>query len=317
MVKIAILDDYQRVARSFADWSRIEAGNEIVTFDTPFKDEADVTAKLAEFEVLCVLRERTRFPRGVLERLPKLKLMASTGLRNAAIDMKAAAERGIVVCGTDSGSVATAELAVGLMLAVARSIPLEDANMRAGRWQTTVGMELHGKTLGLLGLGKLGGGVARVGAALGMKIIAWSQNLTQARCDEFGARRVEKDELFAQADVLSIHLVLSDRSRGLVGARELTMMKRSAILINTSRGPIVDEDALLKALQSGWLRGAGIDTYGTEPVPVDHPIRTCPRTVLTPHLGYVTEETYRLFYADTVDNIAAWLGGAPKRVMTA
>ena len=315
MVKIAILDDYQRVARSFADWSQLEKGNEIVVFDAPFKDEAETVARLADFEVLCVLRERTRFPRSVIERLPKLRLMASTGMRNAAIDMATAAERGIVVCGTGSGSVATPELTIGLMLAVARSIPLEDANMRGGRWQTTVGMELSGKTLALLGLGKLGGSVAKVGAAFGMNLIAWSQNLTEARCAEIGARKVTKDELFAQADVLSIHLVLSDRSRGLVGARELTLMKRGAILINTSRGPIVDEDALVKALQGGWLRGAGIDVYGTEPVPSDHPIRTCPRTVLTPHLGYVTEETYRHFYSETVDNIAAWLAGSPKRVL--
>jgi phosphoglycerate dehydrogenase-like enzyme len=315
MVKIAILDDYQRVARSFADWSKLEAGNEIVTFDAPFKDEADVVAKLADFEVLCLLRERTRFSRAVIDKLPKLRLLASTAMRNAAIDMQAAAERGIAVCGTGGGTAATPELTIGLMLAVARSIPLEDANMRAGRWQTTVGMELRGKTLGLLGLGKLGGEVAKVGAALGMTLIAWSQNLTEARAAEIGTRRVEKDELFQQADVLSVHLVLSDRTRGLVGPRELTLMKRGAILINTSRGPIVDEDALVKALQGGWLRGAGLDVYGQEPLPADHPLRTCPRTVLTPHLGYVSEETYRTFYADTVDNIAAWLAGSPKRVM--
>lgn len=317
MVKIAILDDYQRVARSFADWSRIEAGNEIVVFDTPFKDEADVVAKLADFEVLCILRERTRFPRSVIERLPKLKLMASTAMRNAAIDMKAAAERGILVCGTGGGVAATPELTIGLMLAVARSIPLEDANMRAGRWQTTVGMELRGKTLGLLGLGRLGGEVAKVCTALGMNLIAWSQNLTDARAAEAGARRVEKDALFAQADVLSVHLVLSDRTRGLVGPRELGLMKPGAILINTSRGPIVDERALLDALRAGRLRGAGLDVFDQEPLPADHPLRTCPRTVLTPHLGYVSEETYRHFYGDTVDNIAAWLAGSPKRVMTA
>ena len=316
MVKIAVLDDYQRVARAFADWSRIEAGNEVVVFDKAFQDEADVIARLADFEVLCLLRERTRFPRSVIERLPKLRLMASTAMRNAAIDMQAAADRGIVVCGTGGGSAATPELTIGLMLAVARSIPLEDGNVRAGRWQSTVGMEMHGKTLGLLGLGRLGGAVGKVGAALGMNLIAWSQNLTDARAAEGGARRVEKDELFKQADVVSIHLVLSDRSRGLVGARELTLMKRSAILINTSRGPIVDEDALVKALQSGWLRGAGLDVYGIEPLPADHPMRSCPRTVLTPHLGYVSEETYRTFYAETVDNIEAWLAGAPKRVMS-
>jgi phosphoglycerate dehydrogenase-like enzyme len=316
MVKIAVLDDYQRVARTFADWSRIESGNEVVVFAAPFNGEADVIAKLADFEVICLLRERTRFPRGVIEKLPKLRMMASTAMRNAAIDMQAAADRGIVVSGTRAGNTATAELTIGLMLAVARSIPLEDANMRGGRWQTTVGMEMQDKTLGLLGLGRLGGAVAKVGAALGMKTIAWSQNLTAERAAEMGARRVEKDELFAQSDVLSVHLVLSDRSRGLVGARELTLMKRTAILINTSRGPIVDEDAMVKALQGGWLRGAGIDTYGIEPLPADHPLRTCPRTVLTPHLGYVTEETYRLFYGDTVDNIEAWLKGAPTRLMT-
>ena len=317
MVKIAVLDDYQRVARSFADWSRIEKANQIVVFDAPFKDEADVAASLADFEVLCVLRERTRFARSVIDKLPRLKMVASTAMRNAALDMKALADRGIVVCGTGGGTAATPELTIGLMLAVARSIPLEDGNVRAGRWQSTVGMEMHGKTLGLLGLGRLGGAVAKVGAALGMNLIAWSQNLTAERAAEIGAKRVGKDELFQQSDVLSIHLVLSDRTKGLVGARELTQMKRTAILINTSRGPIVDEDALVKALQGGWLRGAGLDVYGTEPLPADHPIRTCPRTVLTPHLGYVSEETYRIFYGDTVDNIEAWLAGAPKRIMTA
>lgn len=316
MVKIAILDDYQRVARTYADWSRIESGNEIVVFDQPLRDESEVVAKLADFEVLCILRERTRFPRSVIERLPKLKLMASTAMRNAAIDMKAAAERGVVVCGTNAGNYATAELTIGLMLAVARSIALEDGNMRAGRWQTTVGMELQGKTLGLLGLGRLGGAVAKVASALGMNLIAWSQNLTEARAAEAFARRVEKDELFLRSDVLSVHLVLSDRSRGLVGARELALMKRDAILINTSRGPIVDEPALIDALQHGRLRGAGLDVYGLEPLPSDHPLRSCPRTVLTPHLGYVTEETYRTFYGDTVENIAAWLAGSPIRIMT-
>jgi phosphoglycerate dehydrogenase-like enzyme len=309
MVRIAILDDYQNVARTFADWSRLERAHEVVTFDRPFRDEADVVASLADFEVLCVLRERTRFPRSVIEKLPKLKLMASTAMRNAAIDMAAAADRGITVCGTGGGHVATPELAV------ARNIAIEDANVRSGRWQTTVGMELSGKTLGLLGLGRLGGEVARIAAAMGMKLIAWSQNLTAERCAATGAELVSKDDLFRRADVLSVHLVLSDRSRGLVGARELGLMKPTAILVNTSRGPIVETAPLVEALKAGRLRGAGLDVYDSEPLPTDHPLRSCPRTVLTPHLGYVSEETYRIFYGDTVDNIEAWLAGAPKRIM--
>jgi phosphoglycerate dehydrogenase-like enzyme len=315
MVRIAVLDDYQHAARKFADWSGLEKEHKVVVFDSPFASADDVVAKLAGFEVLCILRERTRFPRELIARLPKLRLMASTGMRNAAIDMTASKERGIVVCGTGSGSVATPELTIALMLAVARQLPVEDANMRSGHWQTTVGMELHGKTLALLGLGRLGGQVAKVASALGMRLIAWSQNLTEARAAECGAVRVDKDELFARADVLTVHLVLSERTRGLVGARELGLMQRSAILINTSRGPIVDEAALVSALEGGRLRGAGIDVYGEEPLPAGHPLRRAPRTVLTPHIGYVTEETYRAFYGETVENIEAWLAGKPKRVI--
>jgi phosphoglycerate dehydrogenase-like enzyme len=315
MARIAVLDDYQKAARRFADWSRLERQHQVTFLHEPFRDLEHAAAALGGFEVVCAMRERTRFSRELIGRLPALKLIATTGMRNAAIDMKAAAERGIVVCGTGSGNVATAELTIALMLGLVRHLAIEAANMRSGAWQTTVGTELSGKTLGLLGLGRLGGHVARVAAALGMKLIAWSQNLGEARAAELGARRVEKDELFRQADILTIHLVLSERTRGLVGQRELGLMKSTALVINTSRGPIVDEAALVSALQAGRLGGAGIDVYGSEPLPADHPLRTAPRTLLTPHIGYVTEETYRQFYGETVENIEAWLAGSPERVI--
>lgn len=314
MTRIAILDDYQNVALSMADWSLLE-GAEITVFDAAFASMDAAAAALAGFDVLCIMRERTPFPRPLFERLSSLKLLATTGHRNASIDLAAAKDHGVTVCSTRSLPHATPELTWGLILALARNIPTEERNMGEGRWQTTVGTVLHGKTLGILGLGRIGSRVAAVGAAFGMDIIAWSQNLTDARAAECGARRVEKDDLFRQADILTIHVQLSERTRGLVGAPELAQMKPTAFLVNTSRGPIIDEAALLDALERRQIGGAGIDVYWTEPLPAGHPLRRAPLTVLTPHLGYVTEDSYRVFFTETVENIQAFLAGKPIRVL--
>jgi phosphoglycerate dehydrogenase-like enzyme len=310
-VKIAVLDDYQRVAQRFADWSRLD-GHEVTFFHEPLDQPART---LEPFDVVCAMRERTPFPAELLERLPNLRLLVTTGQRNASIDLDAAARQGVTVCGTEGSWQATTELAFGLMLALARHIPQEDAAIRAGGWQTTVGASLDGKTLGIVGLGRLGSAAARIGAAFGMRLIAWSENLTAERAAECGAELVSRDDLFAAADFVTIHLVLSRRTRGLIGARELALMKPTAFLLNTSRGPIVDEAALLAALEAGTIGGAGLDVFDREPPPVDHPLRTAPNTVLTPHLGYVTEDTYRLFYEQTVEDIEAFLAGQPVRVI--
>jgi phosphoglycerate dehydrogenase-like enzyme len=261
------------------------------------------------------MRERTPFPRALLERLPRLRLLVTTGMRNAAIDLQAAADRGVLVCGTGGLPYPTAELAWGLVLALARRIPREDRATREGRWQETVGLGLNGKTLGVLGLGTLGSRVARFGRAFEMDVLAWSQNLTAERAAEIGAVRVDRDELLARSDVVTIHLVLSERTRGLIGARELGLMKRTAYLVNTSRGPIVDEAALVRALRDGTIAGAGLDVYDEEPLPPDHALRGLPNTVITPHLGYVTEETYRIFYGQALEDILAYLRGEPVRVL--
>ncbi len=315
MVNIALLDDYQNVALKMADWSGLQANHKITVFNEHIKGEDAVAKALADFEVVGIMRERTPFPRTLLERLPKLKLLVTTGLRNASVDVQAAKARNVVVSGTEAGGHATAELAFGLLISLARNLPTEFSNMRDGRWQTTVGTDVRGKTLGLLGLGKLGGEVAKFGKAFGMKPIAWSQNLTAERATEQGVERVEKDDLFRRADFISIHLVLSDRSRGLVGARELGLMQPTASIINTSRGPIIDAAALATALKEKRIRGAAIDVYDTEPLPADHPLRSEPRAVLTPHIGYVTEESYRLFFAGMVEAIEGWLAGKPVRVI--
>ncbi|HST25469.1 MAG TPA: D-2-hydroxyacid dehydrogenase family protein [Gaiellaceae bacterium] len=311
MARIAVLDDYQRVASRFADWSQLD-GHELTFFHEPLAGPARV---LEPFDVVCAMRERTAFPAELLERLPNLRLLVTTGMRNAAIDLESAARQGVTVCGTEGSWQATTELAFALILALARRIPLEDAGMRAGGWQSTVGVGLDGKTLGIVGLGRLGSAAARIGAAFGMRVVAWSENLTAERAAEHGGELVTKDELFATADFVTIHLVLSGRTRGLVGQHELALMKPTAFLVNTSRGPIVDEDALLAALRDGTLAGAGLDVYDQEPLPADHPLRGAPNTVLTPHLGYVTEETYRVFYEQTVEDVAAWLAGEPVRVL--
>ncbi len=311
MARIAVLDDYQRVATRFADWSRLD-GHEVTFFHEPLDDPARV---LEPFDVVCAMRERTPFPAEVLERLPNLRLLVTTGMRNASIDLDAAARQGVIVCGTDGSWQATTELAFGLMLALARRIPREDASIRAGGWQTTVGVGLDGRTLGIVGLGRLGSAAARIGAAFGMRLSAWSQNLTAERAAECGAELVTRDELFADADFVTIHLVLSRRTRGLIGARELGLMKPTAYLINTSRGPIVDEGALLAALEAGTIAGAGLDVFDREPLPANHPLRTAPNTVLMPHLGYGVREVWAQFYPESVENALAFLDGRPARVM--
>ncbi|HEX7095120.1 MAG TPA: D-2-hydroxyacid dehydrogenase family protein [Acidimicrobiales bacterium] len=315
MKRVAILDDYQRVATRYADWSVLDGRVEVTSFTDHVADEDALVERLADFPIVVAMRERTPFPRRVIERLPNLELLVTTGPFNAVIDIDAAAERGVTVCGTGGVLFNTSELTWALILACARHIPTEDRNVKSGGWMTTVGTDLYGHTLGLLGAGRLGGAVAKVGLAFGMKVIAWSQNLTDERAQEIGAVRVERDELFRQADVLSIHLVLSDRTRAIVGERELSLMKPSAILVNTSRGPIVDEDALAKALEERRIRAAGLDVFSIEPLPADHPFRRLDNVICTPHIGYVTEDCYRVFFGDIVEDIAAYLDGSPIRAI--
>jgi phosphoglycerate dehydrogenase-like enzyme len=315
VTRVALLDDYQGVALAMADWGRLPAEVEVTAFGDHLADPEAVAARLAAFEVVVAMRERTPFPRALLERLPALRLLVTTGMRNAAIDLRAAAERGVVVCGTGGLPYPTAELTWGLILALARRIPLEDRGVREGRWQRTVGVGLNGKRLGVLGLGTLGSRVARIGRAFEMEVLAWSQNLTAARAAEAGATLVPRDELLARADVVTIHLVLGDRTRGLLGARELALMKPTAFLVNTSRAPIVDVTALVAALRAGALAGAALDVYDEEPLPPDDPLVGLPGVVLTPHLGYVTEETYRVFYGQALEDVEAYLAGAPVRVL--
>lgn len=305
-LRIAICDDYQGVALKMADWSRLGADVDIVSFDHPLAGEAAVAA-LADADVLVLMRERMAMPRALLERLPKLKFIAVTGSHAGVVDSVAANERGVGVALTSPVPSASAgEHAWALMLVVARHIVVEDRNMREGRWQTTIGMRLEGRTLGLLGLGTLGERMARYGRAFDMELIAWSANLTPERAAACGVRLVGKEELLRRSDFLSVQLKLSDRTRGLIGASELALMKPSAVLINTSRGPIVDEAALIAALRSGRIAGAGLDVFDIEPLPAVHPLRSCPNTVLTPHIGFVTEEGYRNFYNGIVERIIKW-----------
>jgi phosphoglycerate dehydrogenase-like enzyme len=318
-MRLSILDDYQGVALDMADWSAVRGrGIEIAVERFPFADAEDVVRSLADSEIVAAMRERTAFPKGIVDRLPKLKLLITTGMRNASFDMAALRDRGVTVCGTGGpggGNEDTAELAWGLILGAARRIAEDHQFMRLGGWQTRIGHRVAGKTLGLLGLGRLGSGVARVGLAFGMKAIAWSQNLTAEKAAAQGVERVEKDELFRRSDILSVHLVLSDRSRGLVGAREIGLMKPSAILVNTSRGPICDTAAIIEALKAGRLAYAGFDVYDQEPLPINHPLRTAPNVILTPHIGYVTDENYRSSYPQIVENVVAFLDGKPVRVI--
>lgn len=315
MARIAITDDYQNVALSCAGWSRLEANHEIVVFDKPFASEDEAAAKLAPFDIIGIMRERTAFPRSLLSRLANLKLLVTTGMRNASVDTRSAGELGIRVCGTEGSSHATAELAMALILGLARNFHVELRNMQDGRWQTTVGQDLRGKTLGVLGLGRLGSATAGYAKAFGMDVVAWSANLTAQAASEKGAIRVEKDELFQRSDFITIHLVLSDRSRGLVGAREFGLMKPSASIVNTSRGPIIEGMALAAALREGRIAGAALDVYDVEPLPAVHALRTEPRALLTPHIGYVTADTYRQFYGGMVEAIEGHLAGKPIRVI--
>lgn len=315
--RVAVLDDYQDVARRYADFASLPAHTEVVVFRDHLKDEVALAARLSDFDAIIAMRERTPFGRSLLARLPRLKLLITTGMRNASIDVAAARERGVVVSGTDGLPYPTAELTIGLILALARKIPLEDRATRAGAWQVSVGTGLSGKTLGLLGLGRLGSRVARVALAFDMRVIAHSQNLTAARAAEHGAELVSFDALLSESDVLSVHLVLSERTRGLVGERELSKMKPSALLINTSRGPIVDEAALVSALEARSIAGAALDVFDEEPLPSAHALRRLDNTVITPHLGYVTDETYRIFYGHALEDVAAYLRGEPIRTISA
>ena len=314
--RCAVLDDYQNVALTFADWSRVTSDVEVKVFNTGLGDLNAVAQALQGFQIVCAMRERTPFPRALIEKLPDLKLLVTTGLKNAAIDVAAATERGVLVCGTESLGHPTAELTIGLVIDLARRISFESARMKAGEpWQVTVGGDLNGKTLGVIGLGKLGSRVAKVARALDMEVVAWSQNLTPEKCAEIGVEYATKDDLLRQSDFVTIHMVLSPRSKGLIGAAEFALMKKSAYLINTSRGPLVDESALIDALTSKTIAGAGLDVYDTEPLPKGHPLRSLPNALLTPHLGYVTQDNYRVFYGQTVDAIRAFLDGKPIRVI--
>lgn len=316
-MRCAVLDDYQNIALTMADWSRVTGDVEVTVFNKGLGDTDAVAKALQGFQIVCVMRERTAFPRALFEQLPDLKLLVTTGGRNAAIDISAAKDHGVVVCGTDGAKHPTAELAIGLLIDLARNISVENARMKAGEaWQSTVGRDLFQHTIGILGLGNLGGRVAKVAQAFGMRVLAWSQNLTPERCEDIGVEYATREELLKQSDFVTIHMVLSDRSRGLIGAPELSLMKRTAYIINTSRGPIIDEAALITALQDGTIAGAGLDVFNTEPLPQDHPLRKLPNVILTPHLGYVTQDGYKKFYGGTVDAIRAWLDGKPVRVIT-
>jgi phosphoglycerate dehydrogenase-like enzyme len=307
-MQVAILDDYQDVALTLADWSEVASRATITVFNDHVADPAAVVERLEPFDVICVMRERTPLPREVIERLPRLKMIASTGPFNASVDVAAAKERGIHVSTTGGYVESTVELTWALILATARRIVDESVSVRGDGWQTTVGRQLGGTVLGVLGLGRIGSRVARVGEAFGMDIIAWSANLTPEGAEQAGATYVSKQELFASADVLSIHLVLSDRSRGLVGAEEFALMKPTALLVNTSRGPIIDEPALLDALRARRIGGAGLDVFDTEPLPAGHPLRSLDNVVATPHIGYVAEQVYRVFYGEAAAEIGRWLG---------
>lgn len=314
--KIAVLDDYQGLALQFADWSGIQARCDVEVFRRNLGSVDEAAATLADFDVVCLMRERMPVPAALIERLPKLKLIVVTGAHNRTLDLAAAAARGIVVSHTRNPGTQypTGELTWALILAAARSLTFESRNMREGGWQQTVGITLHGRTLGVLGLGRLGTVVAGVGRAFGMNVLAWSPNLTEERAAAGGATLVSKQALLSQSDVVTLHMVLSERTRGLLGREDLALMRPGAILVNTSRGPLVDEAALLEALRAGRIV-AGLDCYDQEPLPADHPFRTLDNVVVSPHLGYVTRESFEVFYADTVENIDAYLAGDPIRIL--
>ena len=312
--QVAILDDYQSVALSMADWSAVEAQAAVKVFSDTLADPDALVARLEPFDVLCVMRERTPLPRAIIQRLPRLKLIVSTGPKNTSIDHDAAKEGGIVVKDTRGSLTAPIELTWALIQASARNITAEAANLRAGGWQRTVGDELKGKTIGILGLGRIGGKIAQIAQAFEMRVITWSDRTTKEQAETAGATLVTRDQLFDEADILTIHLVLVDGTRGLVGAAELARMKPTAWLVNTSRGPIVDERALIAALEASKLGGAALDVFGTEPLPAGHPFRTLPNVVATPHLGYVSRQQYEVWYGDTVQHVAEWLGEQAAKV---
>jgi phosphoglycerate dehydrogenase-like enzyme len=314
--RLAILDDYQDVANGFADWAALEQdGVSVTVFREPFASQDALVAALAGVHIVVAMRERTPFPRSVLERLPGLKLLVTTGMANASIDVAAAAEQGVTVCGTPGSPAAAPELTWALLLAIARNLPVEENSLRAGTWQTTVGFELAGKTLGVVGLGKIGRRVAAYGQAFGMEVLAWSENLTDEAAADAGVRKVGKEELFRNSDVATLHLRLSPRSQGVVGEQELRLLGPEGILVNTARGPLVDQDALVRALTEGWIGGAALDVFDKEPLTAGHPLLAVPNTVLSPHLGYVTRESYRQFYGGAFEDVKAWLAGSPVRVI--
>jgi phosphoglycerate dehydrogenase-like enzyme len=314
-MRIAILDDYQNIALTAGDWGSLGDEAEIVSFTDHLSDEDEIAERLADFEIICAMRERTPFTKSLLAKLPNLKLLISSGMRNRGIDAQAAKAQGVVVCGTPSVGRPTADLAWGLILGLARQIPQEDRNVRAGGWQRTIGMSLEGRTLGIAGLGNLGGRMATIAKAFGMNVIAWSQNLTEERCDELGVEKVSKEDLLKRSDFITVHLILSDRSRGLFGAEELALMKPTAYMVNTARGPIIDEDALAVALENGTIAGAGIDVFSVEPLPADHPFRKLENIIVTPHLGYVSDQNYESYFGGYVEAIQAFLAGAPKNFL--
>ena len=314
--RCAILDDYQNVALKSADWSKVATELDCKIFNEHLGSQENVIKALQGFEIICAMRERTAFPRAVIEKLPDLKLLITTGMRNASIDVAAAREHGVVVSGTPATGNPTSGIAIGLMLELTRRIGYEYARLKAGApWQSTIGLDLEGLTLGVIGLGKLGARTSRIAQAFGMKVMAWSQNLTPEKCKAVGVEYAQKDELFRQSDLITIHVVLSQRTRGLVGAKELALMKPTAYIINTSRGPIIEEGALLAALREKRIAGAGLDVFDIEPLPVDHPLRKMDNVVLTPHLGYVSLQNYRAYFSGVVDDIRAYLDGSPVRVL--
>lgn len=314
-VRVAILDDYQHVALGMADWPRLPAGVTLTVFDDTLTDTQALAQRLRDFEIIVSMRERTLLPGALLEQLPSLRLIAATGRRQSNIDVSAATRLGIHIATTDSPGVSTSELTWGLIFAVTRRIPQEDAAMRAGRWQTTLGVGLEGKALGLVGVGRIGASVAKAAPAFGVSLIAWTPNLTPERAGQHGARAVSKEELFSRSDIVSLHVPGNEATRGLVGERELALMRPSAYLVNTSRGPVVDEAALVKALRERRIAGAALDVFDVEPLPPGHPLTALDNVVLAPHLGYVTEENYRIFYGQCLENIEAYLAGAPARLL--
>ncbi|SEG47562.1 Phosphoglycerate dehydrogenase [Actinacidiphila yanglinensis] len=314
-LRVAVLDDYQQVAESQADWSGRLPGAETVFFPRHIADPDELVAALAPFDVVVAMRERTAFPREVLRRLPRLRLLVTTGMRNASLDVAAAAEFGVLVCGTGGYPTGTSELTWAMILGLVRGVAGDDARVRAGGWQQRVAPDLSGEVLGIVGLGRLGTQVAAVGAAFGMDVVAWSPHLTAERAAEGGARLVGKDELFATAKVATVHMVLAEGTRGLIGDAELGAMRAGSYLVNTSRFGLIEEEALRRALAGDRPAGVGLDVFDVEPLPDGHWLRTAPRTLLSPHMGYVTEQTYRIFYGDAVEDIAAWQAGAPVRTL--